>query len=118
MREYRYYLITAAVVVAAFVVYPLVFRGSSVVAESQLQEMVFVDPGSGKAFLIRAKTTPETNPETGKQTLVPGLYCEKCAAWKPVGSMERLQSGQAMRKCPVHKIALSAEGPRPERAGK
>ena len=118
MREYRYYLITAAVVLAAFVTYPMLFRSSAVVAESQLQEMVFVDPGSGKAFLIRAKTTPETNPDTGKQTLVPGLYCEKCAAWKPVGSMERLQTGQAMRKCPIHKIALTAEGPLPERSVK
>lgn len=118
MREYRYYLITAAVIVAAFVVYPLLFRSSSVVADSQLQEMVFVDPESGKAFLIRAKTTPETNPDTGRQTLVPGLYCEKCAKWRPVGSMERLQAGQAMRKCPVHKIALTTDGPLPERSGK
>ena len=118
MKDYRVYLGIGAVILAALFAYTFLFRGSTVVAESQLQEMVFVDTESGKAFLLRAKASPATNPETGKQTLVPGLYCEKCAAWKAVGSMERLQTGGAMRKCPTHKIPLLAEGPMPERTGK
>lgn len=118
MKDFRLYLIIGAFVLVAAAAYPMLFRGSAVVAESDLQEMVFVDTESGKAFVVRAKSSPATNPETGKQTLVPALYCEKCAAWKAVGSMERLQTGGAMRKCPTHKIPLVAEGPKPSSAGK
>lgn len=118
MNRFYYLIVIAVAIMASFAIYPWLFRGQEVVAESQLQEVVYVDTESGKPYLLRAKVSPATNPETGKQTLVPGLYCEKCAAWKAVGSMERLQTGGAMRKCPRHKIPLKADGPLPEPAGK
>jgi hypothetical protein len=94
--------------------YPLFVGGSSVVPDELLQEMVYVDIKSGDAFLLRARSSPEINPETGEPTLIPGLYCEKCNSWKPVGSMEMLQTNRSAHRCPIHKIPLLRDGPLPE----
>lgn len=94
--------------------YPLFVGGSSEVPDELLQEMVYVDMKTGETFLLRARSSPEYHPETGEPTLVPGLYCEKCNAWKPVGSMEMLQTNRSAHRCPIHKIPLVREGPLPD----
>lgn len=78
----------------------------SQVPDSQLQEITYIDMKSGELFSLRARKSPETNPETGEQTLVPAMYCKECIAWKPVGSLELLQSRGAARNCPIHKTPL------------
>lgn len=90
------------------------FGHSSVVPDEQLQEFVYVDTKTGDAFLLRARSSPEYNPVTGDPTLIPGLYCLKCGAWKAVGPLEMLQTTQAPHLCPIHKIALTLDGPLPE----
>jgi len=93
---------------------PSFLSGSSRVPDDQLQEMVFVDPKSGEAFLLPAREAIEFHPETGEQSLVPALYCSKCQAWKAVGSMENLQINPSARMCPVHRIPLIQDGPLPD----
>lgn len=107
-------LAIAASVVAALACYPVLFGGSTTVPDELLQEFVYVDKDSGDVFLLRARSSPELNPETGEPTLVPGMYCEKCNAWKPVGPIEMLQTSRVPRVCPVHKTTLSLDGPLPE----
>ena len=114
MKNYRVYFALASAVVVMALIYPMVFGGSASVADDQLQEIVYVDPATGKTFLLRARSSPEFHPETGEQTLIPGMYCEKCKAWKPVGSMEMIQTNRAARRCPIHKIPLLRDGPLPD----
>ena len=107
-------LAIVATVIGLGLLYPLFGGGSSEVPDDQLQEMVYVDTLTGEAFLLRARTSPESHPETGDPTLIPGLYCKQCKAWKPVGSLEMLQTNKSARNCPIHKTPLSPEGPLPE----
>ena len=102
------------VVVGGLACYPALFGGSTTVPDELLQEIVYVDKDSGDVFLLRARSSPEIHPETGEPTLIPGMYCEKCRTWKPVGPMEMLQSSKVTRVCPIHKIPLSLEGPLPD----
>lgn len=111
----RSILVLVIVVAVVRIASPVVFSGAQPVREEQLQEIVYVDTKSGEAFLLRARNSPEAHPGTGEPTLVPGMYCEKCQAWKPVGSMEQLQTGRATRNCPVHKTPLIPDGPKPDR---
>ena len=107
-------LTIAAVVFAGLACYPVLFGGSTTVPDELLQEIVYVDKDSGNVFLLRARSSPELNPETGEPTLVPGMYCEKCNAWKPVGPIEMLQTSRVPRVCPTHNTPLLLEGPLPE----
>lgn len=104
----------ALILVAGGWFVPSFLSGSSRVPDDQLQEMVFVDPKSGEVFLLPAREAIEFHPETGDQSLVPALYCSKCQAWKPVGSMETLQNNPSARMCPVHRIPLIHDGPLPD----
>ena len=114
MTNYRVYFALAALVISGLLLYPVLVGGSSVVPDELLQEIVYVDRESGEAFLLRARSSPEYHPETGEPTLIPGMYCDKCKAWKPVGPMEMLQTSQFVHKCPIHKTRLLREGPLPE----
>ena|GEM_PF-2155167 len=116
MNGKRVFLVLGLVVSLAglWLIFPILVRRSSHIPESQLQEIVYVDVESGDAFLLRARTSRATNPVTGEQTLIPGMYCSECKAWKPVGSMEMLQTKRAVRNCPIHKTPLSQGGPTPD----
>lgn len=114
MNDKRTYLAAAAIILAAIAMYPLLVGGKTGVSDAQLQQMVYVDEKTEQPFLLRARSSREKHPKTGELTLVPSLYCEKCKAWKPIGSIESLQNGRSTRKCPIHKVDLVREGPLPE----
>ena len=114
MSKPRLSLIVLALVVSGLLLYPILVGGSSAVPDKLLQEIVYVDRESGEVFLLRARSSPEFHPETGEQTLIPGMYCEKCKAWKAVGPLETLQSSKVPHKCRIHKIPLVKDGPIPE----
>ena len=114
MARYRICTGLALIVISGLMIYPVLLGGSSNVPDDQLQEVVYVDRETGDTFLLRARSSPEINPDTGDTTLIPGMYCEKCRAWKPVGPLELLQTSRIAHKCPVHKIPLVREGPLPD----
>ena len=118
MSDNRTYLAGAAIILAAIAAYPMLVGGKTGVPDAQLQLMVYVDEKTEQPFMLRARSSREKHPETGERTLVPSLYCQKCKAWKPIGSMESLQNGRSARKCPIHKVDLVREGPLPEASGK
>ena len=93
----------------------LVFnRTSGAVPDDEPPEVVYVDTKTGATFLIASKTSPDSNPETGEKTLVPGLYCSECQAWKAVGPVENRQLRRKTNNCPIHKIPLTNDGPDPD----
>jgi len=114
MKSYRIFVVLVTAMIGTGLLYLSTSGGSPVVPDDQLQEIVYVDSKSGEAFLLRARSSPELHPETGEPTLIPGMYCEKCKAWKPVGSMEMIQTNRFARRCPIHKVPLLREGPLPE----
>ena len=114
MTANRTYLALASVVIGGLACYPVLFGSSKTVPDELLQEIVYVDKESGDVFLLPARSSPEVHPETGEPTLIPGMYCEKCNAWKPVGPMEMLQTSRVPLVCPLHKTPMSIEGPLPE----
>ena len=114
MSNMRVYLVSGLMILLALALYPMFVGGSSNVPDQMLQLMVYVDEKTDEAFAVRARSSREPNPETGERTLIPGLYCEKCQKWKPVGPIEALQNGRSIRKCPIHKTILTKDGPLPE----
>ena len=114
MTHYRLYFVLATIIGSGLLLYPVLVGGTSSIPDDQLQEIVYVDRDTGETFLLRARSSPETHPETGDPTLIPGMYCEKCRAWKPVGPFELLQTSRIVHKCPIHKTPLLREGPLPD----
>ena len=114
LDNYRVIFVATIIVTSCLLLYPVLWGESSVIPDDQLQEIVYVDRNSGETFLLRARSSPEYHPETGDPTLIPGMYCEKCQAWKPVGPLETLQTSRIVHQCPIHKIPLLREGPLPD----
>ncbi|HEY0983358.1 MULTISPECIES: hypothetical protein [unclassified Schlesneria] len=115
MPDKRVYIGTALVLLAGGAIYfARLFSSSSIIPDDQLQEFVYVDTKTGEAFLLRARASPEYNPETGEPTLIPGLYCDQCRAWRAVGPLEMLQTSQSRPRCPLHKCPLTQDGPLPD----
>jgi hypothetical protein len=77
-------------------------------------EVVFVDLETKQPVLAPpAGDVPAPHPETGRRTLMPGLYCAHCQAWHAAPPLEELQRNPEARKCPVCGGAQTAEGPVP-----
>ena len=116
MRDYRIWLSIAGLLIAARMLYPA-FAGdrSSPVRDSELQEIVYVCRETGEMFPLRAKASPEKHPRTGRFTLMPGLYCAKCRAWRASPALEVLQQNPSARLCPKDKSPMTIDGPPPEK---
>lgn len=77
-------------------------------------KVVFVDLESKQPVLAPPTgDVPAAHPETGRRTLMPGLYCEHCQAWHAAPPLEELQRNPEARKCPVCGGPQTAEGPVP-----
>lgn len=116
MRDYRIWLSIAGLLIAGRMLYP-VFAGdhSSPVREEELREMVHICRESGETFVLRATTSPEKHPHTGKMTLMPGLYCAKCREWRAAPPLDVLHQNPSARLCPKDKTPMTIEGPQPEK---
>ena len=76
--------------------------------------IVFVDVKTGETVSLPATSeVPVVNPDTGKRTLMPAMYCETCAKWYPVPPAEQLNRARGAGTCPKHKTPLKAQGPMP-----
>lgn len=75
-------------------------------------EMVFVDSQTKKVVLAEpTDELPALNPETGRRTLMPGLYCSHCRTWHPAPPVEVQQRNPKSRLCPKDGKPLSTNGP-------
>lgn len=115
MRDYRLWLALAGLLLAGRLLYPVLAGDRSApVRDDERQMMVFVCQETGEAFALRASNTIETNPKTGKATLLPGLYCDECTKWRISPPLDVLQQNPSARNCPVHKIPMNSNGPSPK----
>ena len=83
----------------------------------EIKTPVFVDTETAAVFVLPALPVPATNPQTGKPTLMPGLYCPECRKWYPVPPPDQINRRPDAALCPKTRTPLVADGPRPE-AGK
>lgn len=74
--------------------------------ESRL--VTFVCAETRAVVRAEAQPTPAVHPETGRRTLVRGMYCAKCDAWFPVPPEAR--HPEAIR-CRKHGEPMSLTGP-------
>jgi len=116
MRDYRFWLCLAVLLVAGRVLYPA-FAGdrSSPIREDERREIMYVCRESGETFPLRAKATYEKHPRTGRLTLMPGLYCTKCGVWRASPPLDVLQQSPSARLCPKDGSPMSVAGPLPEK---
>lgn len=82
---------------------------------SPLGLMVYVDLET-KAPVVQLGTeeVPAVHPETGRRTLMPGLYCPKCERWHPTPPFDTLQRTPGAGRCPEHDLPLTSDGPWPQ----
>lgn len=78
------------------------------------EQWVFVDTATRKTFLGQPTAElPAIHPETGKRTLMPGLYCPRCQEWYPAPPLEVRQRNPESLRCPKSGDLMTAEGPVP-----
>ncbi len=109
---YRLWLSLALLLIAGRLLFPA-FSGVRLLQSQndERQEVIYVCSETGAAFSLRSKVSPEKNPETGRLTLLPGLYCETCHAWKSCPSWQILQHNPSARICSMHKTLMTFNGP-------
>jgi hypothetical protein len=90
--------------------------GEDVASTPAAAGRVCVDPATGAAFVVETTIFPAVHPGTGKATLVPALYCSKCAAWHAAPPVEQLHRQRGVAHCPRTGTVLTADGPRPNAA--
>lgn len=76
-----------------------------------VEPMVYVDTESGKVVQAPPKPTPAVNPDTGKKTLMPGLYCAQCRKWYASAPLEIAQRNPSSRMCPKHRTPMETKRP-------
>ena len=115
MRDYRTWLAISGLLLAGRLLYPVLAGDHSApVREDELQTLAFVCSESGETFVMRAKNTTETNPRTGKPTLMPGLYCDQCKKWRASPPLSVLQQNPSASLCPTHRSSMTTNGPVPK----
>lgn len=75
------------------------------------QKIVYVCTETGRTLQGPATAVPAVNAETGRRTMMPGLYCEQCRKWHATAPFEVTQRDPASRLCPRHRTPMRTEGP-------
>lgn len=84
-------------------------------SETEQREVVYVCTQTRETVVAEAQPTPAVNPETGRRTLMKGLYCAQCETWYPAPPIDVLQRNPGAAVCPRHETPLALDGPRPDR---
>lgn len=88
--------------------------GSGVPGPTTGNNAVFVDTVTLTAMVLPVSgALPEIHPETGKRTLMPGLFCPECQKWYPVPAPEQINRQPDAARCPRTRTPLIADGPWP-----
>ena len=74
---------------------------------------VYICSESKEVFLLPEQQTPAIHPQTGKATLMPGLYCEKCQKWQAAPPREIWHQMKQGIHCKTCKHPLTTEGTLP-----
>ncbi len=77
------------------------------------QQVVYVCTETGRPFVMPVAQVPAKHPETGRNTLMPGLYCAQCRAWYPGPPFDVGQRNPNSLLCPKHRVPMVPRGPLP-----
>lgn len=73
-----------------------------------------IDVRTGELAVVQGGAHfPAVHAATGEKSLMPALYCAKCAKWFPAPSVEQLHRQQGQARCPKGGHPLTSEGPWP-----
>lgn len=76
--------------------------------------IVYVDVETREPVInLLTSEVPTINPQTGKRTLMPGLYCPTCQRWHPAPAFDTLQRTPGAGRCPTDGTPLTSDGPWP-----
>lgn len=98
---------------------PALFVGCGGLESSDMEgregKMVYVDTVTKEATVMEiAATFPAVQPLTGKRTLMPAMYCEKCAQWHAVPPPDQINRTPGAASCPKTGTPLTLDGPWPD----
>ena len=106
--------VVAAVGSVAFL-FGTVFGTAGCNSTAQSSENVtYVCTESGKVVVAPAQPQPAVNPETGKKTLLRGVYCPQCSKWYATPSPDHARGNPRELQCRVHNIPMTYDGPIPQ----
>ncbi len=94
----------------------VLISGCSQAESKEITQVVYVCTESKEIFTGVPMKVPALNPQTGKNSLQHGLYCENCKTWHSVPPLELTGGNQVIIKCVTTNIDLVANGPIPEKA--
>jgi hypothetical protein len=75
--------------------------------------VTYVCSETGKVIAAPAQQEPAVNPETGRRTLLRGVYCAQCAKWYRAPSPEHSSGNPRELRCRIHDAPMTFEGPAP-----
>lgn len=87
--------------------------GGESAAKTPTQRVYFDSESKRAVAADMSPETPAVNPQTGRRTLLPALYCAKCQEWRAAPPLQELQRNPKARLCPKCKGPLVADGPPP-----
>lgn len=89
--------------------------GREPVAVVDHEHRVYVDLPTQKPWMLPVQDhVPAKHPETGKNTLMPGLYCPQCGRWYASPPVDVVQRTGSASRCPKGGHAMSPHGPAPQ----
>lgn len=110
----RNVLIAGSVILVLGIVSAALFGGRADSEDSKdpgRQKVVYVCTETGRVVTAPAGPVPGINPDTGRATLMPGLYCDKCKKWYASAPFDVAQRNPASRNCPKHRTPMLPNGP-------
>ena len=89
--------------------------GHEPVAVVDHTQRVYVDLATQKPLMLPVQDhVPAKHPETGKNTLMPGLYCPQCGRWYASPPTDVVQRTGSASRCPKGGHPMSPHGPAPQ----
>jgi hypothetical protein len=83
-------------------------------AAQSSSQVTYVCSETGVVIVGPAQQEPAVHPETGRRTLLRGVYCPQCGKWYRAPSSEKVGGNPRELRCSVHNIPMTYEGPAPQ----
>ena len=77
------------------------------------QGTAYICTETSEVFAISGNEPKAVNPQTGRRTLAPAMYCERCKKWYPAQPLETLQRMPGASLCPKTGQSMNVAGPLP-----
>jgi hypothetical protein len=82
-------------------------------AAEEGQGTAYICTETSDVFAVSGDEPKAVNPQTGRRTLAPAMYCESCQKWYPAPPLETLQRTPGASLCPKTGQSMAVAGPLP-----